>query len=296
MKSIEEIKNEIQFAVENKKIDGFIENDCLYIESPAGESIIMIALSILLPVLALIFGLISCLTDFGVNYFLIILLLDFLAMILVYKLGKDYIVYDYNLGKIFYSSKLFNKTICKSSYLDVREIAEIGINNVYEPRRDNNNIFKTPKNDEVFECHFKSGIVYLNTEGKLKKLSAYVYDKQKKENKLLLENLSKFANFLASLLEIPCKICEKNQKLEVITNEGSFRKSLNIIPIDLKKEKKDRFVLLTKLFILRLILTVFLPFHIFLIYQYGFWGAFQAWPKMIHLLITRVIPNLLGLN
>ena len=299
MKSIEDIKNELQFAIDNKKIDGFIENGWLYIESPAGESIIMIALSILLPVIALIFTLISFFTDFGVNYSLFLLLLNFIAMILVYKLGKDYIVYDYNLGKIFYSTKLFNKTICKSSYLDVRDIAEIGINNVYEPRRDNNNIFKTPKEDEVFEYHFKSGIVYLNTEGKLKKLSAYVYDKQKKENKLLLENLSKFANFLASLLEIPCKICDSKQKLELINIEGSIKKTLNIVPINLNQEKKDRLKFVIKIYFLRLFigfLFALMPIAFIFVKQYGFKGAFFALAKFLTIFFTEYVPRQLGLK
>lgn len=299
MKSIEDIKNEIEFAVDNKKIDGFIENGCLYIESPAGESIIMIALSILLPVIALIFTLISFFTDFGVNYSLFLLLLNFIAMILVYKLGKDYIVYDYNLGKIFYSTKLFNKTICKSSYLDVRDIAEIGINNVYEPRRDNNNIFKTPKEDEVFEYHFKSGIVYLNTEGKLKKLSAYVYDKQKKENKLLLDNLSKFCNLLACLLEIPCKICDSKQKLELINIEGSIKKTLNIVPINLNQEKKDRLKFVIKIYFLRLFigfLFALMPIAFIFVKQYGFKGAFFALAKFLTIFFTEYVPRQLGLK
>ncbi len=299
MKSVEEIKNEIEFAVDNKKIDGFIENDCLYIESPAGESIIMIALSILLPVIALIFTLISFFTDFGVNYSLFLLLLNFIAMILVYKLGKDYIVYDYNLGKIFYSTKLFNKTICKSSYLDVRDIAEIGINNVYEPRRDNNNIFKTPKDDEVYEYHFKSGIVYLNTEGKLKKLSAYVFDKQKNENKLLLENLSKFTSFFASLLEIPCKICDSKQKLELINIEGSIKKTLNIVPINLNQEKKDRLKFVIKIYFLRLFigfLFALMPIAFIFVKQYGFKGAFFALAKFLTIFFTEYVPRQLGLK
>ena len=50
MKSIEDIKNEIEFAVDNKKIDGFIKNDCLYVESPAGKSIILMAFGISLPI------------------------------------------------------------------------------------------------------------------------------------------------------------------------------------------------------------------------------------------------------
>ncbi|MBR4328716.1 MAG: hypothetical protein IKP71_02595 [Candidatus Riflebacteria bacterium] len=296
MKSSEEIKTKIDFALANKEINGFIENDCLYINSPFVFSNIFLFIVILFFVLLISISILSLYLGFDARESSWLFLFLFLIMAILMKISKNYLVYDYNLGKIYYSTKLFNKTISNSYNIDVRDIVEIGINNIYEPSRNRNDIFKRVKDDEVFELNFISYIVYLNTEGKLKNLSSAIYNKQEPKNKNLLINLSSFCKIIASSLEIPCKICENNQKLEVITNEESFRKSLNIIPIDLEKEKKDRFVLLTKLFILRFILTVFLPFHLFLISQFGFWGAFQAWPKMIHLLVTKVIPGLLGLN
>ena len=296
MKSSEEIKTKIDFALANREINGFIENDCLYINSPFVFSNIFLFIVILFFVLLISISILSLYLGFDARESSWLFLFLFLIMAILMKISKNYLVYDYNLGKIYYSTKLFNKTISNSYNIDVRDIVEIGINNIYEPSRNRNDIFKRVKDDEVFELNFISYIVYLNTEGKLKNLSSAIYNKQETKNKNLLINFSSFCKIIANSLEIPCKICENNQKLEVITNEESFRKSLNIIPIDLEKEKKDRFVLLTKLFILRFILTVFLPFHLFLISQFGFWGAFQAWPKMIHLLVTKVIPGLLGLN
>ena len=299
MKSIEEIKNEIHFAVDNKKFDGFIENDCLYVESPAGGSIIMTAFAIFLPILVIIVGLISSITGIDIGYLAWIVLLYLLVMILWLKFGKDYIVYDYNYGKIFYSTKLFSKTICKSFCTDVRNIAEIGTNNVYEPRRNNNDLFKRPKDDEIFEYHFKSNVVYLNTEGKLKNLSAYIFDKQLNEKKLMLENLSKFCSFFASLLEIPCKICDSKQKLELINIEGSLKKTLNIVPIDLEKEKKNRLIFVVKIYFLRLFigfLFALIPIVTIFIKEYGFKGGLLALAKFLLIFFTEFVPRQLGLK
>ena len=151
----------------------------------------------------------------------------------------------------------------------------------------------------MYEYHFKSGIVYLNTEGKLKKLSAYVFDKQKNENKLLLKNLSKFTSFFASLLEIPCKICDSKQKLELINIEGSIKKTLNIVPIDLQKENRDRMKFVLKMYFLRLFIGfifALMPIFFIFIKEYGFIEAFHVLIKFLKLFFTEYVPRQLGLK
>lgn len=296
MKSIEDIKNEIQFAIDNKKIDGFIDNNCLYISSPCGDSYIIIALSALIPISMICIWGITNYFGLDVRDYTWVFLLFFLLLLITIKLSKDYIVYDYNSGMIFYSTKLFNKTICNGYYLDTRNILEIGINNTYDPKPNRDDIFKKPKGDEIFEYHFFSTLVYLNSAGKLKKLSGRVYEKYKPQNKLLLENLSAFCKLIANTLEIPCKICEANQKLKIINLEGSINKTLDIIPIDQNKEKKERLIFNIKIYILQVILSAFLPLEIVLIEHHGFWGSFEAWKEMFYVLFFEIIPKALGLK
>ena len=299
MKNIEEIQKIIDSEIENKKIDGFIENSCLYVPSPLGYSYFFMAICASWSLVIIMFGVISSYLGVDVKEFSWAIFIYIVISIIMMIKSKDYIAYDYNLGKFFLLTKLFNKNICKSYCIDVRNIVEIGINNIYEPRRNNNDIFKKPNDDEVFEYHFMSNIAYLNTEGKLKNLSAYVYDKQKDKNKILLDNLSKFCKLIANILEIPCKICEAKQKLEVVNIEGSRQKTLNIVPIDLKKEKRDRLIFNIKIYILRVSIMFVLLFSTLMvpvIMEYGLWNVIKISKDIIMKLIFETIPRELGLK
>jgi hypothetical protein len=59
MKSNEEIKTNIDFALANREINGFIENDCLYIDSPFVFSNIFLFIVILFFVLLISISILS---------------------------------------------------------------------------------------------------------------------------------------------------------------------------------------------------------------------------------------------
>ena len=126
-----------------------------------------------------------------------------------------------------------------------------------------------------------------------------LFRSHKNENKLLLENLSKFCILLSGLLEIPCKICDSKQKLELMNNEGSIKKSLTIVPIDLNQEKKDRLKFVIKTYFLRLFigfLFALMPIAFIFIKEYGFIEAFHVLIKFLTMFFTDFIPRQLGLK
>lgn len=292
MKSIEEIKNEIFFAISDKKINGFLENDCLYIAS-SRIYLIFIILLISVPVFGI--GILSLIASLGykLRYFYWIPVTYLLIISVLCKLSKDYIVYDYNRGQIFFATKLFNATIWKGYHIDVRNILEIGIDHILDQRQMPISyrlqaLFNKPVTYDIYEKVSKPNIVYLNTEGKIKRFFALFYEKE------LEDNYKNFVELIGNLLEIPCKICEKNQKLKV--SNVNNKKFLEIIPLDIneeiRNEQKQRF----KLAFFQFFICGILPFEIILISQYGFIESFYIWPKIIKYIVFVLIPRDLGLR
>ena len=293
MKSVEEIKKQIEFALETKRIDGFIENDCLCINCPKWLSpttyIVLTA-----PFFAI--GVLVFFTYIGVKlrYVYWLPICYFLFTLAISALSKDFLTFDYNNNQFYMVSKFDKAIIWKGYFLNVKNILEIGINNSYYPKK-KNNILRNENEEDILDNDFSLSLVYLNREGKIKSLSGSVFDKKSPKSIATIENLTNYCKLLGELLEIPSKICKKNEKLEV-KNVDILTKTLNIIPIDISKEKKEAFKLRIKLALLQMFITVFIPLEIIFIIEYGFWGSFYAWYKMFQHIIFVIIPKELGLR
>lgn len=291
MKSIEEIKTRIDFALANKEINGFIDNDCLYIRCPKGYSP-CVYLFFTFPVFAVLvlafFAYIGVLWRY--IYWIPICYTIFTIAIAIFS--KDFLVFDYNKGQFFLTTKFDKSTIWKGFYLDVRNILEVGINNTYFPLN-NRSPFSKDSEDDFIKKNFCSSLVYLSSEGKLKNLIPQFYYFKDLD---MLKNISCYCAVIADLIEIPSKICTYKQKLEIINNDENQNKTLNIISIDLAKEKKEHFKFRMKLVVLQFFITVFLPLEYFLIQEYGFFGSFSALAKFLTIFFTEYVPRQLGLK
>ena len=293
MKNIEEIKNRIDFALVNKEIDGFIENDCLYIRCPKGYS----------PCVYLIFSFpffaIAVLAFFayiGVlwRYVYWIPICYFFFSAAITLMSKDFLVFDYNRGQFYISSKFDKSTIWKGFPLNIRDILELGINNNYFPVKKNNIFAKeTESEDEYIKKNFWATLVYLTTDGKIKSIIPQFRYNNDLE---MLKNISCYCAIIAELLEIPSKICTYKQKLELASNDKNGSKTLNIIPIDLAYEKKKDLIFRFKVFGIYFIVMVFLPLEIIFIMEHGFIGSFYAWIRFLELFFTEYIPRQFGLK
>ena len=291
MKSIEEIRNRIDFAIANKEINGIVENDCLYIRCPKGYSP-CVYLIFTFPVFAIL--VLAFFAYIGVlwRYIYWIPICYLIFTIAISFMSKDFLVFDYTRGQIYIATKFDKTTIWKGFYLDVRNIQELGINNTYFPLK-NRIPFSNESEEDYIKKNFCANLVYLSSDGKLKNLIPqfrYFYDLD------MLKNISCYCALITDLIEIPSKICTYKQKLEILNNEENKRKTLNIISIDLAKEKKENFKLRMKLAVLQFIITVFVPLEIFLIQEYGFFGSFSAMAKLLKLFFTEFIPRQLGLK
>lgn len=294
MKSIEEIKKEINYAIENKKIDGFIENDCLLISCPRGTFSFFSV--IYLTIIFIVTVLLGMYLNIKSDYLKLITLFYMASIFLSIILFKDYLVYDYNHKQFYLISKFFKFTFLKGNYLNFQEILEVGINNTYDPKGVNNKSILEKINDEEYlDINFGLNMVYLNKKGKLKNLTAYIRDKNETKNKLAIDYLNNFCELVGNQLEIPCKICNKYQKLEV-KKVDNLNTSLNIIDIDIKKEKSDRIKRNIKLWFLNTIVGSVVPLEIILIQHYGLKGSFYIWIEMFKRLFYEIIPSALGLK
>ena len=295
MKSIEEIKNQIDYAIASKKIDGFIENDCLYIDSPR---IYYVFIILLLSVPLFGIGILTFIAYLGfrLRYFYWIPPLYLLIVCIFCKLSKDYMVYDYNRGLIYFATKINKTTVWKGYYVDIRSILELGITYNYVPEELKkakykvpiSSLFKKTEDKEIYEKACRPNLVYLNSEGKIKNFFAHYYFKD------FEENLRNYYELMGNLLEIPTKICENSQKLQVSTETSPVR--LEIVPINIKEEKLKDFTLHLQLWLAQIILHLFLSIEILFIYVYGFLGSFSAWGRMFYRFFTEFIPGLFGLR
>ena len=293
MKSYEQIKNEIQFSLDNKKLNGFIEKDYLYVECPRIYfSFIIFLLTV--PIFGI--GILAFIAYLGyrLRYFYWIPVTYLLLGSILCKLCKDYIVFDYNRGQIYFSTKLYNTTIWTGYYLDVRSIKEIGIDNEYlqqppiiELKNKILKFFNKITDDEIIKKVSKPNLVYLDSEGKKKKIFDHYYEKD------FEENFKNYCEIIGSILEIPVKICNINQQLNVATENNIYY--LKIIPFDIKTEKRKIFLFNLRLFFIQLSIP-FVLLWIVAIFEYGFIGSLYYLAYIIKLLFTEYIPRKLGLK
>ena len=287
MKNNEEIKNEINFAIDNKKLTGFLEKDQLYVECPRIYFTFILFL-ITVPIFGI--GILAFIAYLGfrLRYFYWIPVTYLLIGSIICNLCKDYIVFNYNRGQFYFSTKFYGITIWTGYYLDVRNILEIGIDHVYLPQKNNYilQLFKK-KEEDIFEKVSKPCFVYLNSEGKKKNFFAHFYEKK------FDENLKNYCEIIGSVLEIPAKISNYNQQLRVVAENNA--KYFEIIPFDLKAEKRKIFKIKLIFFLIQFSIP-FIITEIFLYLEYGFIGSLYAWAYIFKKMFTEYIPRELGLK
>lgn len=280
MKSLEEIRNEVTFAIENKKITGIIKDDELILKCPSYNSPIVYSL-ITLPFV--IIGVLAFFAYIGIKlrYVYWIPICYVIFVVAIVSLSKDYLIFNFNKLQIYLLTKFDKTTIWKGYYLSKRDFLEIGIDNEYSPTKRNNALIQK-SDSEIFENDFNTKLVYLANNGAKKTIINYI------KNKEDIDNISTFCNLLGSVLEIPCKSCQKTQKLEVIKDIESHNSSFNIIPINLKTEKWNYIKLIIRLSILRFLIAVILPMEIVLYMEYGFIGSLKAWNQIFYIFIKKL--------
>ncbi len=295
MKNIEKIKNEIQFALDNKKIDGFIENDSLYVRTPIGVSSIVIIATLgffISPPLIIKFMQSLEIKDGPIYLLPFMVMIASLASIFI---CKEYLVIDYTNNRIYKVPKFYKFYLIKSHFIDFRSIQEIGINMVYKPGNLQSFSFKDLFNKKIelekFERITIPVLVYLSSDCKLKNLSGFI-----KNNDDLI-NLGNLCNLIGKILEIPSVVCERNQRIEIDKTTNPF--SLKVKTLEYNQEKKNYIKGGFKKYFIALALNLIVGFIVVeatLIYYVGFYESIQVLYETFLYLFLVLIPRKLGLK
>ena len=295
MKNIDEIKNLIEFSLESKKIKGFIENNCLYVNTPIGVSSNIIILTSFF-FFAAFYWVICLIYDIKNDNILCYIPFVFIFLsVAITFLSKDYLVLDFNNKRLFKVPKLFKFTLIKSHLIDFRSILGIGIDMTYKPGNSHNfsfnDLFKKKTELEKFENICFPILVYLNSDGKLQRLSGFIINNDD------LINLGHLCDLISEILEIPSKVCEKNQRIEIDKSTKPY--SITVKTLEYNQEKKNYIKAGFKNYFINLslhFLLLLISLEGFLIYQYGFFDSFKVLYKSIIYIFTVIIPKSLGLK
>ncbi len=232
-KSVNDYRQELEEAIKNGLIKGSFKGNCFEIQNAYIENPI---LPIVILFIVLVVGIGAILHN---NLIISSVYISIPCIVIICILIDSLLVIDFQNKTLYKVQRLLGSfQIYKTKPINFKDIKCIGTQNMPYGKSYNSKanqivlVGKGPSEEELekelTKCLSTNIVALVN--------SKIIYLTTPDSNEKIINNYNSIASFIAKLLDVPCKICERNQKV-ILGKDSTGKQTLVITPFFDEKEK-----------------------------------------------------------